>query len=261
MPVTITDSATLGRTNHWQVTIEERRQRIRDLAKCKQCGTDQKTCITDDTGDKEGPGSLCCWGGIGHGHVEDRRLVDELLREVASGEVRTVAEAYPPPVRGPRLPGYEWLLYQDVWWYPYRRPAVRIAEMDKPYRLNTARFVERHAFGLHMTVGMRWIGDDAPDDVWRSWEQEQKDPAGWLRRTPLLVALRKGLPGGGAKLRALEVRALHWHTCPMRLAHPATGDRCTCVRVDGRCTGATNDPNPVPVPDRMRSTETWPEPS
>jgi hypothetical protein len=202
-------------------------------------------------------------------------LLYDLVREAAAGEVRTVAEVYPPPVQGPRLPDYDWLLHQNTWWYPYRRPAVRIAEMDKPWRFNTARFIERRAAELHGIVGMRYMGD-APDEVWHAWEQEQQDPVGWLRRTPLLRALRKGLPTGGAKLRALEARAVHWNTCPMRLAHPASGDRCVCIREDvdpcdctydhadcphlatggdrsGRVIGATNDPNPTPVRPRPSS--------
>jgi hypothetical protein len=246
MPVTITDSATLGRTSHWQVTIEERRQYIDRIAQCIDCGAERMPPTDDGVPDfcPRRSGMETCR------YRPSQKLTDELLREVVAGEVRTVAEAYPPPRQGPLLPGYDWLLHQGIWWYPYRRPAVRVAEMDKPHRFNTARFIERRAADLHMTVGMRYMGN-APDDVWHAWERE--DPVGWLRRTPLLRALRKGLPGGGAKLRALEVRALHWHTCPMRLAHPGALDSCMCVREGGRVIGATNDPYPAPVRRRPTS--------
>lgn len=187
-----------------------------------------------------------------HGGKDRVRLLAELVAEIETGEVRTVAEVYPPPVQGPRLPGYDWLLHQDTWWYPYRRPAVRIAEMDKPWRFNTARFIERRAAELHGTVGMRYM-HNAPDEVWHAWEAEHRDSGGWLRRTPLLRALRRGLPTGGAKLKALEARALHWSTCPMRLARPAPLDVCMCVREGGRVIGATNDPHPAPVRRRPTS--------
>lgn len=144
------------------------------------------------------------------------------------------------PVQGPNLPDYGWLLDQKEWWYPHRRPAVRVASMDKPHRFNVAQFLERKAAGLHMSVGMRYM-HNAPDDVWASFESE--NPVTWLRKTPLMRALRKGLPGGGAKLRALQARAVHWSTCPMRLAHPGAWDRCVCVRDGtGRTVGTLNDP-------------------
>ncbi len=270
MPVTITDSATIGRTDHWAQTIQERRQYIADTARCRDCGTDAATCRNDTTGDTSGPGSLCCWSGS-HRHIEDPRMVDQLMKEIMAGEVRTVAEAYPPPRQGPKLPGYNWLLHQDTWWYPYRRPAVRIAEMDKPWRYNTARFIERHALDLHLALGMPG-GMDVPDDVWAAYERET--PLSWLRSQRLMKALSRGLPSpDSAKGRTLAARAAHWNTCPMRLAHPGAQDRCVCVRDGGRVVGATNDPvtarriGIMTADDmtewahgRMSSTETYPEP-
>lgn len=162
-----------------------------------------------------------------------------------AGEVRTVAEAYPPPVQGPKLPDYAWLLDQREWWYPHRRPAVRVAEMDKPWRWNTVRFLERKAVGLH-AVGSRWT-HDAPDDVWASWERE--NPLEWLRSQPLMKVLNKGLPHeSSAKGRALASRAIHWNTCPMRLAHPGRLDRCLCLHDrNGRTIGASNDFDSPPM--------------
>lgn len=258
MPVTVTDSATIGRTTHWEDTIRERRQRITDLARCVDCGTDWKSCIVDDTGDKTGPGSLCCWSGR-HEHRPDQRLLDELLEEITAGEVRTVAEVYPAPVLGPTRPGAHWLLWQDAWWYPHRRPAVRIAEMDKPHRFNTANWLERRATLYvnaeynHMIFSpMQPGGDMARNAFDRELAEMLARPVEWLRGVPLMRALRKGLPHRGRKLDDLIERASHWHTCPMRLPREKrprgphdTDPLCVCVVEGGRTVGATNDPKTV----------------
>lgn len=269
MPVTITDSAEL-----WGKTIAARRQRIADLARCVDCGADAALCRTFRK-DGPGPEGLCCWSGR-HEHRPDQRLLDELLAEVAAGEVRTVEEAYPVPVQGPKLPSYGWLLWQDTWWYPYRRPAIRIVEMEKTHRYNTANLLERKAGGIVRAQEVSMVfspfqpgGDMACDAFDRELDEMREHPAEWLRGTPLLQALRRGLPSGGRKLADLAERGRHWHTCPLRL-RPEKRPRgphdtdlpCTCVQDGtGRTVGATNDPDPVPVYDRMRSTETWPEPS
>lgn len=206
--------------------VAARRQHIRDAAPCKQCGTTQAFCHNDTTGDQEGPGSLCCWGGIGHGHVESKAMLDALMDEIMAGHVRTVAEAYPPPEQGPRRVSMHWLLYQDAWWYPKDRPAVRIASMDKPWKLNTVRMLERKADQIKMDE--MWHLGDAPDEVWASFEHQPA--AEFLAETPLHRALMRGLPTGGRKLRMLEARAVHWSTCPMRKAHPGALDRCRCER-------------------------------
>jgi len=219
--------------------IAARRRLIQDMARCRGCGADQASCREWGKG-QEGPESLCCWGGIpGHGHVEDVRLLDELLREVAAGHVRTVEEAYPPPVQGPARVSMTWLLDQDVWWAPHRRPMVRIDQMDKPHRLNLCRWLERRAGTLEFADAMRGIWADAPDDVWASLER--RTPMEFLEETPLYRRL-KGLPSGGRKLRLLEARAVHWNTCPMRKAHPGPAEHCVCVRAGGKVVGATNDP-------------------
>lgn len=168
--------------------------------------------------------------------------VKNLLDEVAAGVVRTVAEAYPPPTLGPRPVDMAWLLDQSTWWYPYRRPAVRIAEMDKTHRYNVWQFLARRAPDLHATVGVRWMGE-APDDVWTSWQNE--NPVRWFNGQPLVRAIRRGLPVRGPKLADLVARARHWHTCPMRLVghkRPAHA-RCVCVQdTTGRVVAADNDP-------------------
>jgi hypothetical protein len=241
----------------WATTIQERRQRIADLAKCVDCGSDQAFCRTFRK-DGPGPEGLCCWSGR-HEHRPDQRLLDELLREVAAGEVRTVEEVYSAPVLGPDRPGVHWLLWQDTWWYPHRRPAVRIAEMEKPHRLNTANWLERRAtlyanaeYHYMIFSPMQPGGDMACDAFDRELQMMLDEPVEWLRGTPLMQTLRRGLPTRGRKLEALRVRAVHWHTCPMRLRPerrprgPHDSDPvCVCVIEDGRTIGATNDPKTV----------------
>ncbi len=245
--------------------FNERKQYITDTAACTSCGATQRFCdlLRETNTDPTAPEWLgCCASGTTFTpchHVENVRELKKLMDELAAGEIRTVAEAYPPPVQGPKLPSYDWLLYQDVWWYPHRCPAIRIAEMEKTHRFNTARWLERKAARLHLGQGAM-LGD-APDDVWASWQNE--DPVEWLRSTPLMKALRKGLPKEGSLKEAqLSLRAQHWHTCPMRLSpekrhaqrdprlsHGAP-DECACItesgrfadNFGGRVIGATNDP-------------------
>lgn len=233
-------------------TIAARRQHIRDTARCRDCGTDQATC-RNLAPDADGRAALCCWNGRGHSHDEDHRALDALLDEIErGGRIRTVAEVNPPPVLGPRRVSDRWLLGQDVWWYPNRRPAVRIVEMDKPWRFNTARFIERRADALAYEEHshMAWIaagplgpsGDMAQDGFRREMNSVIEEPLQWLRSTPLLQRLRDGLPHPDSrKGKALAERARHWNTCPRRKAHPAR-QRCTCITADGRTVGATNDP-------------------
>lgn len=245
----VVDVNRVGPEGIWGEVIQERRQHIADMARCVDCGITRKSNeaiarLTDD-----GVPDFCSRRPYPQAcrYAEDKRMVDELMREVMAGEVRTVAEAYPPPVQGPLLPSYAWLLDQREWWYPHRRPAVRIAEMDKPWRWNTARYLEKRATGLHLSVGSRYM-HDAPDDVWASWESE--DPAEWLREQPLMKALGKGLPPVASRAgRLMAARAVHWHTCPMRRKHPAPADTCACVRDGFKVVGATNDPASLREPE------------
>lgn len=239
-----------GRYDNPVNAIAERRQFIMDVARCRSCGTSGKECDRIRETRRDGVVGCCISDYLqACHHVEDRAMVDTLMREIMAGNVRTVAEAYPPPVQGPKLPGYNWLIWQNTWWYPHRRPAVRITEMDKPWRYNTANFLERRAAGImreqemRMTLGPQPGGDMACDAFECELDEMREQPVEYLRSTPLMVALRKGLPpSDSAKGRALAVRAVHWNTCPMRLAHPGARDRCVCVRDGGRIVGATNDP-------------------
>lgn len=216
--------------------VAARRDHIRDMAACTDCGAPRKLCehLRATNTDRTAPKWFgCCAVGTLMSpcrHVESKAALTELLDEVLTGSVRTVAEVDPAPVQGPEMPRMSWLLDQTEWWYPKRRPAVRVAEMDKTYRYNTLKWLERRAQTLHGTVGGRYLAG-APDEVWADWEREARDPIGWLHQQPLVKALRKGLPTGGRKLAALQERAKHWSTCPMRLraeARPPFAS-CTCV--------------------------------
>jgi len=232
--------------------IAARRQHIADLAKCVDCGTDQKTCRTLGE-EEEGPGALCCWSGR-HVHREDQRAIDALFDEIAAGHVRTVAEVDPPPVLGPRPVSMAWLLAQDVWWYPHRAPATRIEGMAKTRLLNTLHFLERRAPVLanrEYWAMSGWLshplgpsGDMARDAFEREMNSLHADPLGWLRERPLLKAMYRQLPKRDSKKwHALAARAKHWNTCPMRKARPGPAETCVCVQRDGRTVGATNDPS------------------
>lgn len=241
-----------GLTAEQVATVQARRQHIHDMARCDGCGATRKECDrvreeTRRTDPTTPPWFGCCARGVYADrpchHADSANALHDLTTEIMNGHVRTVAEVDPPPVLGPARVSLAWLLDQDEWWYPKGRPPVRIAHMDKPWRLNTLRMLERKAVGIKFDIGMRYM-HDAPDDVWGSWERES--PLEHLHEYPLIKALRRGLPGRPDKLAALEARAKHWSTCPMRLAHPGRLDRCACITDDnGRTVGATNDPATV----------------
>jgi hypothetical protein len=232
----------------WAAVFAERQQYIEDTAECTGCGTTLRFCnlLRETNTDRTAPEWLgCCAIGNLPGpchHVKNQKMVNELLREAAGGVIRTVAEAYLPPVLGPNRPSWTWLLEQDEWWYPLGRPAIRIASMEKPWRWNVARFIERKAARLESADRWRGIWADAPDDVMA--DLERRTPAEFLREQPLYQAMTRGLPDArGNRGQRLAARAVHWSTCPMRLAHPGKLDRCVCIQnADGRTVGATNDP-------------------
>ena len=144
-------------------------------------------------------------------------------------------------------PSWRKMLRQDVWWYPQHRDPVRIASMDRPWRYNTWQFLLRRADTMAeleaRRIRMEIVGqyDDVQAFEGRRADEIERDPIHWLCQQPLIVALRRGLPTGGRALRALQARAVHWHTCPMRKKHPAPRDTCRCIRDRGKIVGATND--------------------
>jgi hypothetical protein len=234
----------------WAARIAERRQYIKDMAPCTSCRASRRECdrLRETNTDPTAPPWFgCCAVGTLPGpcqHRESVDMTDQLLREIMAGEVRSVAEAYPPPVLGPARVSMLWLLGQDVWWYPRGRPAVRIAELDRPHRWNLARWLERRAPELNAANMNPGIWADAPDDVFDA--VLSCDSMEFLEETPLYRAITKGLPKADSRAGLLLAqRATHWSTCPMRKKHPAPADRCVCVRRCGRIVAATNDPASV----------------
>jgi len=189
--------------------------------------------------------------------MPDEKLAAALTRELAAMRPAPieVPTADPPPAEpaatpaapaGPVAPQMSMLelLDQDVWWHPNGKPPVRIAHMDKPWRWNTVRFLERRAEAMHNALILSSLAV-MPDDVARDVLGEH--PLRWLSEQPLYRALAKGLPRPGTvKADMLADRAKHWNTCPMRKSHPRPFDLCTCVQNEaGRTIGATNDPETV----------------
>ena len=236
-----------GLTAEQIATVQARRQHIRDTARCEGCGAPLKVCEAQRGKDPTAPPWFgCCARGIlGDMPCRHRESVDDLRQladEILAGHIRTVAEVDPPPVLGPNLPSMTWLLEQTEWWYPHRRPAVRVAEMDKPHRWNLARWLERKAPALESRDRWRGVWADAPDDVWA--DLARRTPQDFLDESPLYQALTKGLPKVGSKAGGrLAARAVHWSTCPMRLKFPGARDRCVCIRDGaGKIVGAASDP-------------------
>lgn len=219
--------------------IRARRRHIEDNAKCDGCGSTLAACRSQRGQDPTAPPWLgCCARGV-HllqpcRHVADPSALRMLLDEAEAGHVRTVEEAYPAPVQGPRRVTMSWLLHQGDVWQPKDRPLVRIADMDAEWRYNTAQWLERYAERLALSE--QWSmamlaagplgpsGDAACDAFDSAIDAMGVDPLGWLRSTPLYRALVKGLPTKRKKLARLAERARHWSTCPAR----ADGD-CTCA--------------------------------
>lgn len=211
--------------------IAGRFKRLKEEAKCRDCGTTAAACQADPT---PGPGGLCCWSGR-HEHTMDTGALARLHEEIAAGTVRSVEEVYPPKMQGPRRPSMSWLLHQGEIWQPKQGPAVRIADMDACHRYNTMRFLERRAGLLADAEVWRMLlspmqpsGDMACDAFEREIDEMQREPVEWLRTTPLHQALSRGLPAESddpGALRELAARAAHWSTCACR---DDLGAVCAC---------------------------------
>jgi hypothetical protein len=214
-------------------TIAARFQRLRDEAPCRDCGATDAMCRTFRK-DGPGPEGLCCWSGR-HSHDMNPRHLAALHAEIASGAVRTVEEAHPAPVQGPRRVSMNWLLHQGELWQPQRGPAVRIADMHICHRYHTVRWLEARAPGLAFRETM-WMagmasgpfgpsGDMACDAFEREVDEITAKPLVWMRSTALHRSLSRALPRRPRKVRLLVARAAHWSTCPCRDDLTAT---CAC---------------------------------
>lgn len=153
-------------------------------------------------------------------------------------------------------------LRQGEIWIPRRpRPPIRIAEMDKPWRFNAVRFMERRAASLAVQCQfgeIYWMGqpvgrevagetdgkpvfrgpvlthfdlmsDSAMDAMDEYADHMMRDPLGWLRETTLIRALAKDLPKRKSKLEKLAARASHWSACPGRV-DPTADCRCREIK-------------------------------
>lgn len=153
-------------------------------------------------------------------------------------------------------------LRQSEIWYPRRpRPPVKVAEMDKTWRYNAIRYMERRAvnlahqssFGeiyalseptLRAVVGeidgkpveagpmfshLDMMGEHAADAMEAHADWMVHEPLAWLRSTSLILALNRGLPTKRRKLEQLAARAAHWTACPGRV-DPTADCRCQEIK-------------------------------
>jgi hypothetical protein len=217
--------------------VEARRKRIKDAAKCKNCGTTLEECRAF-AGDATGPEGLCC--GSCH-HVESLSDLHKLVDEMLTGTVAPPSDWRPGAVLGPlndrpRRPPVNWLVHQSEWWRPRDGRLVRIADMDPHWRYNTAalllRNAQRHAGREASAVASLASGPLGPsgDAACDAVDHEIKylcDRSGrWMQGTRLYRALISGLPRDSESLELLQKQARHWGACPVR--HGADDDECTC---------------------------------
>lgn len=139
-----------------------------------------------------------------------------------------------------------WLGYveQGEWWKPNGKPWIRIAEMDKAWRFNASRWLDRNAarflnratdsmmvFLAAELPGMSemnaYIFENQLDRLLAATD----DPAQWIRDTSLYRALVADLPTKRGKLERLAARAQHWSSCPVRTDQLAT---CRCAEIQHR---------------------------
>ncbi|HLL68969.1 MAG TPA: hypothetical protein VK453_25140 [Micromonosporaceae bacterium] len=214
--------------------IAARRQAIRDAAPCEGCGTSLASCKAARGQDPTAPEWFgCCAQGVDMRpcrHVVDRRAMAELLDEIESGAIRTVAEATPKPANL----GMSWAEYveQGEKWKPNGRPMVAIADMDETWRFNASRWLVRNATGIaakfargtYLLISTDHMSERTADQLLDDAHHATANPEAWIQRTPLHTALTRGLPADGPALAELADRARHYSTCPQR------------ENVDGECT-------------------------
>jgi hypothetical protein len=229
--------------------IVARLRAMADNARCRECGSTVASCAEEEARDPRGPRRCCeqC------GHEASLGAVRALAREVESGAVRTVEEATP---RARAKKGMSWFEYltQGEQWQPNGKPAVAIADMDKAWRYNAARYLERHAavigqrYSLAQTMWFAAVtawplgpSENAADSIEHDIDREEaeiaRDPVAWIRTTKLHRALVTGLPTKKRKVAALAERARHWSACPAR-----SGDGgCRCEALQQSEAGRTSD--------------------
>lgn len=93
------------------------------------------------------------------------------------------------------------ILEQTYGWTMRDGTPIRLMEMSVPHKLNTLALLERRAEKLALGKLLRYgLGEDVPDEVSGSYEDDVANPLRWIRRTPLYrEMLRQVNAGIGAK--------------------------------------------------------------
>jgi hypothetical protein len=230
MPIPLQDTAALV------VTLQERRARIAEDARCRFCHSSRLDCRRLADEDRSAPFGCCS-----ECNHDDRPALIKLVDEIESGEVRTVAET--EPRQGPRgRPSWMWLLDQEEWWAPKVGSMIRVVNMTDTHRWHTVRMLERNAHSIamdeHWRMGLMAGGPLGPggDMACDAFEREMGDllryPLEFLRSRPLYEALARRLPTPHAGKRSrrrwgrMVQRARHYSTCPRN--RDLKADECTC---------------------------------
>lgn len=130
-------------------------------------------------------------------------------------------------------------LAQRQWWWPKDRPKVRVSDMDKFWRYNTCKWLERRAARIGLatvwwmvTIGSGPLGPSghmACDAFDREVEELDRavtsDLVGWMRGQPLYRSLARTLPTRSGRLWRIQRGASHWSGCPARQVPSAL---CLC---------------------------------
>lgn len=106
-------------------------------------------------------------------------------------------EDQPPPPGA----GFHHLKDQKIWWVTKAGNVLKIAEMTLSHRRNLLAFLERNAEALKMSEDWALVSsfpDDPSDGVADALDQiqgemEQTPTGKWLRKLPLVKALRKSI--------------------------------------------------------------------
>lgn len=170
-------------TGGMAVVIRERMEQIEQDAPCVGCGATLTSCLANRGKDPTAPPWFgCCARGTAMApcsHEKDAEALAGLLREIADGTVRTVAEV--EAERRPRGAGE--ILAQGVWWRQRSGQWKLIAEMSPGHRYNAAAMLLRNGGEVarawlrgtvlyrSLTAGLTVAGDGT-----EPWERTGRDP-------------------------------------------------------------------------------------
>lgn len=196
--------------------ITARRRKIAQDAPCDYCGGTLAECKAARGKDPTAPPWFgCCAHGLGMdpcSHQSDPCATRQLLDEIESGTVRTVAEVEQDEARrrAPRTP--DGMVYtvltqfdQGEWWLQKSGRFVRIKDMGPGHRYNTAAMLLRgapsaawrYSAAFEVQVSLHDGGEVAHSSLERVAAGVERrcseDPHGWMRTTKLYRALTAGL--------------------------------------------------------------------